>query len=310
MVHYKPILKGLRTEPYDRKYHRKYQKDTYWMLGFYLDKSVGELKEYLKTHGYLNRYNTGSTKAVLLDAIGRYQRGLLSYGRYSTKKLREFCHARALRTPKAAETSQLVRILENADDTATFPRFFQLPAELRIRIYEFHFSDYDDMSTQHRQPPLTLIPRIRAEALPIFYGCVTFAWDLSISQSWAVERHQFVGGSYELLQMPATNLARIKNFKIHFTRIGDGYGGGIWRHLRFSMHFSQRNSVTKAFAVVWPGTASDPRARDLEKGVRELLLKTGYSEATWQLRHGYLLDIEKLMNRIMPPPKRTRRGRG
>lgn len=297
MVYYKPVRKDLSADPYDRKY----QKDTYWMLGFYLERSATELKDYLKRHGYRNRYNTGSTKAVLLDAVGRYQRGLLSYDQYSTEKLREFCHARALPTPKAARTFKLARILEEADDTATFPRFLELPAELRTKIYELHFSDYDEITFPHRQPPLTLVPRIRAEALPIFYGRVAFAWDLSINQSFAIRKYQFVGNSYELLQMPAANLTHIRNFKIHATRVDHGYGDTPRRHLQFSILVSQRNNVTKKSELVKPKRESLTREKDIAKGIRELLLKTGYWEVTWQLQHGFLLAIEELVNGILHP---------
>jgi hypothetical protein len=66
-------------------------------------------------------------------------------------------------------------MLEDADDQLSFPRFFELPPEIRDLVYGHHFSGHETMKHKHHQPPLTLASsQLRAEALPVFYKCVTF----------------------------------------------------------------------------------------------------------------------------------------
>ena len=92
----------------------------------------------------------------------------MSYEGRSVDELRAFCKARGL-PAKATTASRLARALEKADDLATFPRFLDLPAEIRNIIYELHFHDFDPFRGQHAQPPLTLASKqLRSEALPLF----------------------------------------------------------------------------------------------------------------------------------------------
>lgn len=296
MVHYKPVVKGYMdvNDRENEPWEREYRKDTYWMLGFYLNKTVSELEEYLDAHGY--HYPKNATKAVLMGAVGRLQRGLLSYESYSTDELRAFCQARNISARSRAETSRLARSLRQADDNATFPRFLDLSAELRIKIYELHFSDYDEITTRHRQPPLTLVPCIRAEALPYFYGSVTFSWDLVLKTSWSNFGHHFEGDSLRLLGMPAANLAQVKNFKlnwVHQCRRRD------WSTVSFSAHVSQRNNVTKTFAVEMEREEDDPLPALEEDTVRTWLDKMGYWDVAWNLQQRDLRAIEKAMIKVV-----------
>lgn len=64
----------------------------------------------------------------------------------------------------------------------TFPRFLDLPAELRVRIYEYHLEEMmlQTDSIVH-QPPICLASRqLRAETLSIFYAesCVKINTEL------------------------------------------------------------------------------------------------------------------------------------
>lgn len=148
--------------------------NSYWKLGLngYKGRTNKELVGYLKDHGYECR-NTTSRPGVV-DAIGRHHRGLMSYEGRNLNELQAFCKARGLPT-KATTASGLARALERADDLATFPRFFDLPAEIRNVIYELHFDDFEPFEEKFVQPPLTLASRqLRSEALPLFYDCATF----------------------------------------------------------------------------------------------------------------------------------------
>lgn len=269
MVQYKTVLKGHKEEPYEREY----RSNAYWKLGFYINKTVPDLKKYLATRGY--RYPKGATKAVLMDAVGRCQRGLLSYETCNANELRAFCKVRNISSPPKPKTvSQLARILEQADDDATFPRFLELPAELRNKINEFHFRSYGEISTQHRQPPLTLVPQIRAEALPVFYKCVTFTWDLSMDTNFCFYAHTYTGSSYRLLNMPAGNMAQIRNFKLHWTRVSRGSMGATMRAVDFSVHMAQGSTATKTVDIY--GKVDAQALQEIEDVVRSVNGKIEY----------------------------------
>jgi hypothetical protein len=176
------------------------------------------LFEYLRDRGYECRQNV--SRPGVVDALGRYQRGLISYEGRSVNELQAFCEARGL-PAKGTSASRLARALEKADDLATFPRFFDLPAEIRNVIYELHFHGFDPFRTQYVQPPLTLASRqLRSEALSLFYDCATF--ELSASTS----RHLRKRGVHQhgpkhinihtsaFMYMPAASFRLIKEFDL------------------------------------------------------------------------------------------------
>lgn len=123
--------------------------NSYWKLGLRKDKKARNIIEYLKDQGYRCRDN--ASRAVALDAVGRLQRGLMSYEGLSVPELQSLCRAKGL-SSKAKTASRLARALEKADDNATF-RFLDLPAEFRNMIYEFYISDLPDIRGLHKRPP-------------------------------------------------------------------------------------------------------------------------------------------------------------
>lgn len=201
--------------------------NSYWKLGLdsYRDKTIKELGRCLRGKGYECRENI--SRLAVVDAIGRCQRGLMSYEGRAVDELQTFCKARGLPT-KATTASGLIRALEKADDLATFPRFFDLPPEIRNVIYELHFNDFDTFTEKHAQPPLTLASRqLRLEALPLFYDCVTFG--LSAVIHGYVPRRKGVrslGFKPKYLQldfssfmrMPAASFVRIPKFDLHWRK--------------------------------------------------------------------------------------------
>lgn len=292
MVYYKPILPKYKEEPYDRQY----RSGTYWMLGDYINKTVRELKEYLAAHGY--KHPKGANKEALRDAVGRCQRGLLSYEKYGGDELRGFFQARKLSlSSKNATVASLARALEQADDDATFPRFMELPAELRNNIYELHFRDYDKISTQHRQPPLTMVPQIRAESLPLFYGCVTFTWDLSLDTNFCIYAHTFTGDSHSLTRMPTANLAQIKNFKLHWTHVSRFARDITNRRVDFSAEISQCNNTKKMATII--NKRIEPLSPEVEDVVRLALDNIGYWDMNWKLQGTHLIAFRDAVNKAL-----------
>jgi hypothetical protein len=79
-----------------------------------------------------------------------------------------------------AKKAAYITVLHEADDTAVFDKFLELPPEVRTIVYKKHYEDFPDLSLPH-QPPLTLASKpLRAEALPIFYEHSTFVLRLKI----------------------------------------------------------------------------------------------------------------------------------
>lgn len=133
-----------------------------------------------------------TTLERLVNLISRSERGLLHYASHDAKVLKDFAAARLLERPKNGRltTKALIGMLEQADDDARFTRMLELPAELRVRIYEYYCLDLGQcfaagpgyVPFQHRQPPLTLVCRlIRQESLQVFYDTCTLLVDFERS---------------------------------------------------------------------------------------------------------------------------------
>jgi hypothetical protein len=225
---------------------QRLRSDSYWKLGLHHSQSARQTIWYLQDRGYQCRKNATktATKKTALDLLGRYQRGLMSYEGLGVLELRSLCDARGLST-KATTAGRLTRALEKADDNATF-RLLDLPPEIRNLIYELHFSDFDEISTSYAQPPLTLASKqLRAEALPLFYGCATFVCGID---DYDVFEDRFTEDAERLLRMPAASLSQIKNFTVRwkentFSNTGDG-GDEI-----LAFQFTSRNVTDKAFDI-------------------------------------------------------------
>lgn len=63
-----------------------------------------------------------------------------------------------------------------ADMELASHRFCDLPAELRVRIYDIQVAHFTEETLQNRiDPPVTRVSRLlRAESLPVFYSTCTF----------------------------------------------------------------------------------------------------------------------------------------
>jgi hypothetical protein len=192
------------------------------MLMSYEDQSFHGLQVFYQATGSRG----ATTGPYTTDAIGRYQRGLLSYDRCSVHELQAFCEARGL-PGNYTGALHLARVLRRADDLITFPRFFELPAEIRNVIYKYSFSDFETFKDKHVQPPLTLASRqLRFEALPLFYEVSTFELGVTSHQ---VTRGVVQPGPLSIQlhpssfrYMPAANFRRIKKFDLHWRCFATG----------------------------------------------------------------------------------------
>jgi hypothetical protein len=194
------------------------QGTKYWDIGTYVDPAVTRLRAitYLEAHGYKCPPNASKKSAV--DALRRFERGLMSYEQLSVEELQSFCKARGL-SSKPTTVSRLARILEKADSSATFPRFVELAPEMRNMIYAYHIQSFYAISEQHRQPPITLASRqLRAEAKPLFYklavfylalGKTTNVFDHLPAHTHASEVPDYLLPKKSLLYMPPVNFACI-----------------------------------------------------------------------------------------------------
>lgn len=106
----------------------------------------------------------------------REERGLLNYRMCRVRELQGFLQTRGVPTKGRRTKRDLIDVLDNADDEATFTRFIDLPAELRSIIYGKHFDALPVLPLLPHQPPLTLASSfIRAECLPLYYTNCTFS---------------------------------------------------------------------------------------------------------------------------------------
>lgn len=150
-----------------------------------------ELRTELRSRG--RGFESSSGYIRLLYLVSRMDRNLLDYEKCSYEDLLKFCVRRGISasisrgkgrkktTPvtnvlvKHPHISQftrrhLISALENADEEANLSRFFDLPAELRCRIYPYSFSCFDLPTEPCIPPPIARASQLtRKESLPLFY---------------------------------------------------------------------------------------------------------------------------------------------
>ena len=152
-------------------------EDAYWKLKFHGHATIKDLQAMLVERNFYCQKSI--TKDQAIEFLHRLERGLISYWGCSSQELQRFVKDRRLTTISSGKRSNLskrdyVHALEDADDARKFPKFMELAAELRVRIYNMLFEGMD-MSKGPRQPPLTQISRqVRQEALSVFYSLSTF----------------------------------------------------------------------------------------------------------------------------------------
>jgi hypothetical protein len=172
---------------------------------------------------YENLISAPVTARVVTDRANRKERGLLNYENCSIDELEAFIGARRLILPSAdsynihvhtttisfrdtkdrqfrrqeqdakidarrakAKKAAYIAVLHDADDTAVFDRYFQLPPEVSTIVYKQYHDDLPTLPVLPHQPPLTVASKpLREEALPSFYDQATFDLRLFVhTQAW------------------------------------------------------------------------------------------------------------------------------
>ncbi|KAK3697682.1 hypothetical protein LTR37_017331 [Vermiconidia calcicola] len=152
--------------------------DTYWRTDtnntLHKKTTKAALKTELGRAG--SKFKKSITKAELWETKQRLDKGLISYAACSVKELRGFVEARGILTTdnKCSTRSSLTTKLIAADRSPRFNGLFALPAELRVRIYEYSMSSFPKRLRTPAEPPLARTCRqLRNEVLPIFYSTFT-----------------------------------------------------------------------------------------------------------------------------------------
>lgn len=201
---------------------------------------------------------------------------------------------------KARTHQSLVRKLEEADDQTTFPRFFELPAEIRNMIYEYHFCGYGAIFYKHHQPPLTLASsQLRSESLPLFYKCVTFEWTVHSALSEEEEcLTDFIGSCRELSRMPAACLSRIKSFTLLWTA-EDLY----WNEYsaKFKLKYHQKKGLQISTLVPQSTHDPDPELEIMRDAIGSAIREVGRPANDWKLQHGHLEKFYQAVKNAWDP---------
>ncbi|PIA92645.1 hypothetical protein CB0940_04563 [Cercospora beticola] len=164
-----------------------YQK-SFWKLRCDAHLTKPEIRALLRDAGRPVKFST--PKEELLQKQIRGQRGLLNYDQCSVAELRAFCIARGLASSQEAKRLRVLNAilkLNEADDGETFNHFLELPAELRVYIYELYLRDFDTdtkpLDAPYPIPLAEVCNLVRCEVLPVYYNTCTFKLNV-----WNIER--------------------------------------------------------------------------------------------------------------------------
>jgi len=140
---------------------------------------TSDIKDELERRGY----STGNIKdpAWLRESLIRSNMGQTSYVLCTNDELRGYIAARkidskALISPRRKGfRSELIELLDKADQNPQFHKFMDLPPEIRNRIYDMYYKAFEKPLHTPAQPPLVLASsQLRREALQLFYNTFTF----------------------------------------------------------------------------------------------------------------------------------------
>ncbi|CZT19156.1 uncharacterized protein RCC_05002 [Ramularia collo-cygni] len=176
--------------------------DEWWKLRErYRSEKYGPARKFLRQHKY--GFAQGTAFSRLAYLCTRAQRGLISYFDRPIAELRQFCAQRSLPGVHGLKKVELVKLLEAEDEEASFPRFLELPAELRVLVYGFSFNVVKGEEVQgFRQSPLgiRLVPppvtaaskMLRKESLPLYHTTAGLYIRAIYQRSDAVSSHRAV----------------------------------------------------------------------------------------------------------------------
>lgn len=147
---------------------------SYWKLPCKKHTTIRDALEIMRS-GYSSKL---AKKERAMELLHRHERDLLNYYHCSKAELQSFAASRGLQKaqPLPSGKSDLVDLLEQADDDASFTKLLDLPPELRVRIYELHFEALPSIHTPVQPPLVQASKLIREESLPVFYQTCRFGF--------------------------------------------------------------------------------------------------------------------------------------
>lgn len=163
-------------------------------------------------------YAKSIKKKRAIQLARRAARGLLTYDTCRFEELMTFIQARGLDAPGKHLTwnSELIAELERADEEASFHCFLELPPELRVRLYTYHFTAFETVSIEPA-PIFGTSRLVRQEARPLFYENIRFRIRLGSLTSARPQVGAAEACFYEHLD--SNMLARFNRLKLVY---GDG----------------------------------------------------------------------------------------
>lgn len=192
--------------------------------------------------GGARQYTTGTIRKRLCVLAYRAQRRLRCYDGDTKDMLRTFCRQRKLSNRlQGVNKPELIQALERADEVATFDRFLDLPPELRVLVYKFHYNDFElrasctNKISSHNEltypsPPAIaqVCSLIRRESLPCFYQAATFVFILMARLKRPTDApKRLSAGTRFLKSLPAESIAMIRHitFRGYFSSASYGIVG-------------------------------------------------------------------------------------
>lgn len=212
----------------------------YWKLDSGTALSVSFLRSYLSEASFTTPKRI--TKSRLIELYIRCQRELLSYESLSLRELQNFAAQRAvpIGTKSTLHSLEaLKKLLEKADNEATFERFSELPPELRLMVFSHYFDSLVVRETPYKhQPPITLVSRtLRRESLPLFYERCNFT--AGANYDTRTIPFKIVPDVHAALFMRNTyaNFARVRSLRLEFRK--------PWAHIQLDLS-NKDNPVVSA----------------------------------------------------------------
>jgi hypothetical protein len=147
-------------------------------------------------------------------------------------------------------------------------------------VYEFRFKRFSHIAYKRRQSPLTVSSsQLRSEALPRFYNCVTFEWQVVARASSGCLLH-FTDYSHALTKMPVQYHSRVKTFDFMFRY---GFKGRSLRATRLlDLKFQGQSWSKLPFAIRIPH--SDRLEELVKKGIDSIKRGIRHHKVDWTLQ--------------------------
>lgn len=222
----------------------------YWKLRPFRDGNDAVVRKALSARGI--KGVTSDDRLRKLDS--RLQRGLLVYESCSLEELKNFFLNRGVHAGRLSEARSeshakrnLISRLEAADEDAEFEYFLDLPAELRVRIYECYLSQLRSTTKKHfpghgygpyTQPPLSTVSRlVRKEVLPEFYK----VFDLEIEILMTIDRGEVLAPKLDSAQnfmtrAPQETLSHLPVLRMAGVSLSTGGPAEISWRIKLELH--------------------------------------------------------------------------